>query len=127
MLAFQATGNSLHRTEDPSQLLLDSFNHLRGYKVYAYEGNRRVAASVELRQPVWTTRWWTGALALFTDAGMIWHDDESAGDMPLLVGSGLGFRLGVPGFIGAPVFRVDLGYGFKDDNVDVNIGFGQRF
>jgi outer membrane protein assembly factor BamA len=66
-------------------------------------------------------------LALFTDAGMIWHEYESIRKTPVLVGSGFGFRFGFPWFLGAPVGRVDIGYGFKDDNTDVNLGFGQRF
>jgi hypothetical protein len=58
---------------------------------------------------------------------MIWHEHESVRDMPVLAGSGLGFRLGFPWFLGAPVGRVDIGYGFKDDNIDVYLGVGQRF
>jgi outer membrane protein assembly factor BamA len=127
MLAFQATARSLHRTEDPSQLLLDSYNHLRGYKVYAYEGSRRLTATLEFRQVGWEAKWWTGGLVLFTDSGIVWREGESPRDMPFLLGSGLGLRLGVPWFMGAPVFSMDFGYGFKDENFDVNMSIGQRF
>lgn len=127
MISFMAEGRLLRRMEDPSQLLLDSNNWLRGYKTYANEGTRRLAASLELRHTVWMAKHWALGLALFTDAGMVWHEYESVRKMPVLVGSGFGFRFGVPWFIGAPVFRLDIGYGFKDNNTDVNLGFGQRF
>jgi hypothetical protein len=127
LIAFRADGILLRRMEDPSQLLLDSNNWLRGYESHAYEGTRRLSASLELRQTAWITRYWALGVVLFTDAGMVWHEYESVRKMPALIGSGLGVRLGFPWFLGAPVFRLDIGYGIKDDNTDVNLGWGQRF
>lgn len=127
LLAFRADGVLLRRTEDPSQLLLDSNNWLRGYQSHAYEGTRRLSSSLELRQTVWMAKYWALGLVLFTDAGMVWHEYESVRNMPVLIGSGVGFRIGFPWFLGAPVFRLDVGYGFKSDNTDVSLAWGQRF
>jgi hypothetical protein len=65
---------------------------------------------------------WALAGALFTDAGSIWQSDQTIGDVPFYVGSGFGLRLSIPGLIGGPVLRLDIGYGFQEEYVDISFG-----
>ncbi|NIM19884.1 MAG: BamA/TamA family outer membrane protein [Candidatus Latescibacteria bacterium] len=123
LLSWRNEGQFLTRMEDPTQLLLGSGRGLRGFEAQAFDGTRLLRTSVEWRHTVWVTKKWSLAYVLFTDAGSIWNSDESIDGVPFLVGAGTGIRLSVPGFIGGPIFRLDFGYGFRDDYFDVSFGF----
>ena len=120
LISITARGEYLSRMEDPAQLLLGSGRGLRGFEAQAYDGTRLLNSNVEWRHTLKVSRSWALALALFTDTGVIWYDDEEFSKLPLLVGSGAGFRLSIPGLIGGPVFRLDFGYGFRDSYLDVS-------
>jgi outer membrane translocation and assembly module TamA len=64
---------------------------------------------------------------LFLDAGSIWSDQRRLSESPLLVGLGAGLRLGLATVIGAPVLRLDVGYGARGGTWEVSGGLGQRF
>lgn len=126
-LAWRAQGNVLARMEDPSQLRLDSGNGLRGYEAQALDGTRRILANLEWRQVVRAGRRVAIGVVGFVDAGLIWSEEESLGGAPLYVGSGPGFRLGFPTIYGAPLLRLDFGYGLRSGALEVSAGFDQRF
>ena len=113
--------------EDPEQLLLDSPHGLRGYEANSFEGTRRLLTNLEWRQPFWDPGWVVLGSAVFVDGGAIWSETRSLGSVPFLVGAGAGLRVGFPGFLGAPVMRLDFGYGFKTESAEFSFGFGQRF
>lgn len=127
LLAGRAGFAVLDRMEDPDQLLLDSPNGLRGYSANSFDGTRRFITNLEWRQPLWDLGWVVVGSVLFADAGSIWAETEPAGEAPFLVGAGGGVRLGFAGFLGAPVVRLDWGYGFDVHASEVSFGFGQRF
>lgn len=127
LLAARLRGDFLHRREDPEQLQLDSTRGLRGYESHAFDGSRRILASVEVRRTVHAgAKLALGAVG-FGDAGMIRRDGERWRESPVLFGAGAGLRIGVPWFYDAPVARLDLGYGFKRRSVELSGGVGQRF
>jgi hemolysin activation/secretion protein len=113
--------------EDPSQLRLDSVNGLRGYEAQALDGTRRMLANVEWRQTVRAGRRLALGIVSFVDAGVIWSGGDSLRDAPLHVGSGYGLRLGFPTVYGAPLLRLDLGYGFRRGSWELSGGFDHRF
>jgi hypothetical protein len=63
----------------------------------------------------------------FVDAGMIWSGGASVVDAPVHVGSGAGMRFGFPTVYGAPLVRLDVGYGFRPQTVEVSGGFDHRY
>jgi hemolysin activation/secretion protein len=127
MLAWRGAVSAIARMEDPEQLLLDSPNGLRGYDANAYEGTRRLLTNLEWRQPFHDGGWVVVGSAVFVDGGIIWTRSRSIADAPFLVGAGAGLRLGFPGMLGAPVVRLDLGYGFRVRSTEMSFGFEQRF
>jgi outer membrane protein assembly factor BamA len=127
LLAGRAGFAVLDRMEDPDQLLLDSPSGLRGYAANSFDGTRRFITNLEWRQPLWDLEWVSVGSVLFTDGGSIWTEPKPASETPFLVGAGGGVRLGFPGFLGAPVVRLDWGYGFDVSASEVSFGFGQRF
>ena len=112
---------------DPTQLLLDAQNGVRGYPARTGDGSRRIAASLEWRRSLTKIGPVQTGAVLFVDAGAIWSETRRLADAPLLVGVGAGLRLGLARLIGAPVLRLDLGYGVRGGTWEVSRGLGQRF
>lgn len=127
MIAWRGAVSMLARMEDPEQLLLDSPNGLRGYAANANEGTRRLLTNLEWRQPFYATHSVVIGSAVFVDGGIIWTRSRPIARAPFLVGAGGGLRLGFPGLLGAPVVRLDLGYGFRARSSEMSFGFEQRF
>ncbi len=117
----------LDRMEDPEQLLLDAQNGARGYPAHAFDGSRRLVASVEWRRPLLKLGPVRTGTVLFLDAGSIWSAQRPLASAPLLLGFGAGLRLGLATVIGAPVLRLDAGYGARSGTWEVSGGLGQRF
>jgi outer membrane protein assembly factor BamA len=126
-LAWRVQAHALSKMEDPSQLRLDSVNGLRGYEAQALDGTRRMLANLEWRQTVRAGRRLALGIVSFVDAGVIWSGGDSLRDAPLHVGSGYGLRLGFPTVYGAPLLRLDLGYGFRRGSWELSGGFDHRF
>jgi hemolysin activation/secretion protein len=127
MLAANAQVTVIDKMEDPEQLLLDSPNGLRGYEANSFNGTRRFLSNLEWRQPFWRLSWLNLASVVFVDGGIIWSEVARFEDAPFLVGAGLGVRFGFPGLLGAPVTRLDWGYGFETGSSEISFGFDQRF
>lgn len=127
MLAAHVQFTLLDEMEDPEQLILDSPHGLRGYAANLFNGQRRFLTNLEWRQPFWRLSWMTVASVLFADSGIIWSEVHPLEKQPYLVGAGAGLRLGFPGLLGAPVTRMDFGYGFEARSWEFSFGFGQRF
>jgi hypothetical protein len=117
----------IDRMEDPAQLLLDAPNGVRGYRARSGDGTRRLTGSLEWRRSLLRVGPLATGVALFVDGGAIWSERRPLAGAPLLVGVGAGLRLGLAGVIGAPVLRLDLGYGLRDETWEVSGGLGQRF
>jgi len=117
----------LDRMEDPTQLLLDAQNGARGYPAHAYDGSRKLIGSLEWRRPFLRVGPVETGGVLFVDAGAIWSEVRPLSGSPLLVGTGAGLRLGLATVIGAPVLRLDVGYGVRGGTWEVSGGLGQRF
>lgn len=126
-LAARARLDVLDKNEDPTQLLLDSPNGLRGYAAHSFDGTRRILTNLEWRQPIGRWRWMEIGTVLFVDGGIIWAEGDPLVDAPFLVGTGGGLRLGFPGFFGAPILRLDYGYGIRESSSELSLGLGQRF
>jgi outer membrane protein assembly factor BamA len=122
LLSLRSRGSFQRRMENPSQFLLGSGRGLRGYKSQAFDGDRLLVSTAEWRHMLWERNSWALASAAFTDAGTIWDNNQSIGDVPFLFGAGIGIRMSFPGLIGGPILRLDVGYGFKDEYVDISFG-----
>jgi hypothetical protein len=117
----------LDRLEDPAQLLLDAQNGARGYRAHAEDGSRRVVASVEWRRRLGRVGPVATGAVIFVDGGAIWSEQRRLSESRFLLGLGAGLRLGLATVIGAPVLRLDVGYGVRDGTWEVSGGLGQRF
>lgn len=126
-LAWRAQAHVVSRMEDPTQLRLDSANGLRGYEAQALDGTRRMLANLEWRQIVRAGRRFAWGLVGFVDAGVIWSEGELLSAAPVHVGSGSGLRFGFPTVYGAPLLRLDFGYGFRPGTWELSGGFDHRF
>jgi len=127
LLAWRVQFSLLDAMEDPQQLILDSPNGLRGYAANLYEGQRRYLTNLEWRQPWWRPGSMVLGSAVFADAGIIGAPGRPLGSQPVLAGAGAGLRWGFSGLLGAPVIRLDVGYGFHVESWETSFGFGQRF
>jgi hypothetical protein len=127
LIATRAQLHWLRDPEDPTQLLLGSPQGLRGYASHSSDGTRRLLFNVEWRQPLLRLGPIAVGTAAFLDGGAIWSATRRLGETPFLVGLGAGLRLGLAQVIGAPVLRLDVGYGTRAGSWEVSGGVGQRF
>jgi outer membrane protein assembly factor BamA len=127
LLAWRAQFTLLHETEDPEQLLLDSPHALRGYPANAFDGEQRLVFNLEWRRPLLSLGPITAGTVVFVDGGAIWSERETLGSSPFMIGLGTGLRMGLTNVIGAPVVRLDLGYGARTKTWELSGGIGQRF
>jgi hypothetical protein len=109
-----AWGNALDRD---FQLTADGANGLRGYRLHAFTGNRRLLVNVEDRIRI--TRelfhlFEIGAAA-FADAGYAWPEGSPLRLSDLRADAGIGLRIALPRAPSLGLFRLDLAYALKPD------------
>ena len=124
-LALRLRGDTLHRPEDASQLLLGLDYGLRGYAPRRFDGTRRLIGNLEFRPTFIHHPHYTLAGALFAEAGTAWTPDLT--DPTFNLSLGFGGRLGLPQVYDTPVLRADLAYGWQDRVLQLSFGIGQYF
>lgn len=120
--AFRASGEIVSKMEDRTQLLLGPEQGLRGYAFRRFDGMKRYVVNVEGRTTLMDRRAFTAGAVRFVDVGRAWASGEKS--RPAWA-AGLGGRLGLSRVYGAPVLRIDLGYGFEDETCLLFVGLGQ--
>jgi hypothetical protein len=106
------------------RLLMGGAPTLRGFRAGAFDGDRRLVTSAELRVPV--TSVLNGAklgLTAFMDVGKVFDVDQSIGDVPWRRGAGGGI------FLIATVVRInlDVARGLKAGDTRVHLSSGFSF
>jgi hypothetical protein len=109
-----AWGNALDRD---FQLTADGANGLRGYRLHAFTGDRRLLVNVEDRVRI--TRELLHLLeigaAAFVDAGYAWPEGSPLRLSDLRTDAGIGLRIALPRAPSLGLFRLDLAYALKPD------------
>jgi hemolysin activation/secretion protein len=109
-----AWGNALDRD---FQLNADGANGLRGYRLHAFTGDRRLLVNVEDRIRI--TRELFHLLeigaAAFADAGYAWPEGSPLRLSDLRADAGIGLRIALPRAPSLGLFRLDLAYALKPD------------
>ena len=59
-------------------------------------------------------------MAAFVDGGLVWSEQQAFDEAPFLIGLGAGLRLGLAKMLGAPVLRLDLGYGVRTSTWEIS-------
>ena len=106
------------------RLLLGGSSSLRGFETGAFDGDRMIVTSAELRVPL--TSVLSGAklgVDAFTDVSKAVNFDQRLGDAPWHQGVGAGV------FLIAPLLKInlDVGHGLKDGNTRVILSTGFNF
>jgi hypothetical protein len=109
---------------DYERLLLGGASNLRGFDTGAYVGDRRFAASAELRVPI--TSVLSGAklgVTAFMDAGKVWDVGQTMKDAAWHRGVGGGV------FLIATIVRInlDVAHGLRDGDTRVHLSSGFSF
>ena len=105
------------RLDRDVQLAADGANGLRGYRLHAFTGDRRLLVNVEDRIRI--TReiahlFEIGAAA-FVDAGYAWPEGSPLRLSDLRADAGVGLRIALPRAPSLGLFRMDLAYALKPD------------
>jgi len=99
------------------QVFADGASGLRGYRLYAFEGDRRVIVNVEHR--VFSGKQFFGlispGLAVFVDAGLIGGPTQPIRLSGAKVDAGAGLRFAMSWAPILNVFRLDAAYAFQPD------------
>ena len=106
------------------RLLLGGSSTVRGFRTGAFDGDRTLATSAELRVPI--TSVLSGAklgVTAFVDAGQIWNVDQPREDVEWRRGVGAGV------FLIAPLVRInlDVARGLKTGDTRVHLSSGFTF
>jgi Surface antigen variable number repeat len=99
------------------QLAADGATGLRGYRLHAFTGDRRLIVNLEDRVRL------TGELfrliqlgaAVFVDAGYAWPKGAALDLADLRADAGVGLRVGLPRASRHALFRIDLSYALRPD------------
>ncbi|MDA1192568.1 MAG: hypothetical protein O3A46_12910 [Candidatus Poribacteria bacterium] len=108
MLAARMSLVSAVNMQDDFTLILDDDFGARGYARNAFDGQRRMLVNIEARQVFWTHPAFVAQGVVFADAGYVWWDSLSLGDVKRSVGAGL--RIGVLKLSSSPIARIDFAY-----------------
>ena len=107
-------GWNLYRDQ---QIFLDGASGLRGYRLYAFEGNQRIVVNLEHR--FFSGRQLFGLIspgaAVFVDAGVIGGPGQPLRLSQTKADAGVGLRFGLSWAPVVNVFRVDAAYAFQPD------------
>jgi hypothetical protein len=107
-------GNALDRD---FQLAADGATGLRGYRLHAFTGDRRLLVNVEDRvriTPELLHLFEIGAAA-FVDAGYAWPVGAPMRLSDMRVDAGVGLRIALPRASRLGIFRLDLAYALRPD------------
>jgi hemolysin activation/secretion protein len=124
-------GWNLYRDQ---QIFLDSAAGLRGYRLYAFEGDRRVL--VNLEQRFFSGRQLFGLISpgavVFVDAGLVGGPGQPLRLGQVKADAGVGLRFGMSWAPLVNVFRLDAAYAFQPDPAGhrgwlVSFAAGQAF
>ncbi|HYX19976.1 MAG TPA: POTRA domain-containing protein, partial [Thermoanaerobaculia bacterium] len=124
-------GWNLYRDQ---QIFLDSAAGLRGYRLYAFEGDRR--AVVNLEQRFFSGRQLFGLISpgavVFADAGLVGGPGTPVRLGEIKTDAGVGLRFGMSWAPVVNVFRIDAAYAFRPDPAGhrgwlVSFAAGQAF
>ena len=124
-------GWNLYRDQ---QIFLDSAAGLRGYRLYAFEGDRRVV--VNLEQRFFSGRQILGLISpgavVFADAGVVGGPGQPLRLGQVKADAGVGLRFGMSWAPVVNVFRLDAAYAFQPDPAGhrgwlVSFAAGQAF
>lgn len=116
------------------QIFLDGASGLRGYRLYAFEGDRRVV--VNLEQRFFSGRQLFGLIspgaAVFVDAGVVGGPGQPIRLSRTKMDAGVGLRFGMAWAPVVNVFRIDAAYAFQPDPAGhrgwlVSFAAGQAF
>lgn len=105
------------RLDRDVQLFADGLNGLRGYRLYAFEGSRRVVLNLEHR--IFSGReilqLVAPGLAVFFDTGTALPEGQSIRLSDLESDAGVGLRFGIARAPSNNILRVDFAYAFDRD------------
>jgi outer membrane protein assembly factor BamA len=107
-------GNRLDRDV---QLAADGGTGLRGYRMHAFTGDRRLIVNVEDRVPLTPELlhlFQLGA-AVFVDAGYAWPADSPIRLSDLRADAGVGLRIALPRAARRSLIRLDVAYALRPD------------
>ncbi len=105
------------RLDPEIQLAADGATGLRGYRLHAFTGDRRLLVNVEdriLLTPELLHLFQVGG-AIFFDAGYAWPVGAPARLSDLRADAGVGLRIGLPRAAKHALFRIDLAYALRPD------------
>ena len=124
-------GWNLYRDQ---QIFLDGASGLRGYRLYAFEGDRRIV--VNLEQRFFSGRQLFGLIspgaAVFVDAGLVGGPGQPLRLSQTKMDAGVGLRFGMSWAPVVNIFRLDAAYAFQPDPAGrrgwlVSFATGQAF
>ncbi|MEO8349001.1 MAG: hypothetical protein ABI610_08825, partial [Acidobacteriota bacterium] len=106
-----------HRLDPEIQLAADGANGLRGYRLHAFTGDRKLIVNVEDRMRVTRELFHLVELgaAVFLDAGYAWERGQSLRLSDLRADVGTGLRIGLPRASRHSILRLDLAYALRPD------------
>ena len=109
-----AWGNALDRD---FQLTADGANGLRGYRLHAFTGDRRLLVNLEdrVRLTRELLRLFEIGAAAFVDAGYAWPEGAPFDLADLRADAGIGLRIALPRAPSLGLFRLDLAYALRPD------------
>jgi hemolysin activation/secretion protein len=116
------------------QFFADGDHGLRGYRLYAFEGDRRIVVNVEHRvfSSVEILQLFSLGAAVFVDTGTAVAPGEPLNFAALKTDAGAGLRIGIARAAFNSVLRLDAAYAFNSDPLGrhgwlVSFSSGQAF
>jgi Surface antigen variable number repeat/Omp85 superfamily domain len=99
------------------QLTADGANGLRGYRLHAFTGNRRLLVNVEdrIRLTRELVHLFEIGAAAFVDVGYAWPEGSPLRLSDLRADAGIGLRIALPRAPSLGLFRLDVAYAMRPD------------